>query len=133
MKAVNDSKSIVEIHKEDAINAVYRDIKGELTGSSVKVQFNLDGDWVEFDIQRFSEQFHIAPKTIAEDSPQLPELQEWYGAFEDGDIRSFGQSIDEDIGQHEFTTTAVSYDEQYYEEPRDENVNKREVIVKIVD
>jgi hypothetical protein len=133
MEAVNNSKNIVEIHKEDAINVVCRDVKDNLTGGSVVVLFDLDGEREAFDIQELPEDFHISPKSITEDSPQLPESEEWKNAFINEEFGSFAREIFEDVEEHQFTTEAIAYDEEYYERPIDKNVNRKEVIVEMVD
>lgn len=96
------------------------------------IRFNLDGERLNHSPNTLPEQFHISVKSLAFDS-QLPEFEKWCDACtKEGDLEQFARDAYNELEEHEFTTSAVSYEKEYRNNSTRDNRNVKQVKIKII-
>lgn len=129
------SKDIQVIDRERIINIMntYLQNLEDMNGAIKEKPSYRIGSRVGFkriDARKFYTCFHTTPICILEDSPELPDPDEWRNAFNNND-KEFGERLYNEVDTHTFVTDAVKYDKEYDEQPREENVHRKKVVIKI--
>jgi hypothetical protein len=130
--AEQNSNEIVEIPANKVIDSLVNSAVYYARDSYQPTRFNLEGELVSHTPQTLPKEFHISAKSIATDS-ELPVFEAWCDAcIEKGNLGQFARDVYDELEEHEFTTRAVAYDEDYRENTTPENIYEKEVNVQIV-